>query len=40
MARYTGVPEIKTVDNPKRRYINVKYPEIPRDNYRYLCVYY
>ena len=32
MARYTGVPEIKTVDNPKRRYINVKYPEIPRDN--------
>jgi hypothetical protein len=31
MARYSGIPVITTPTNPKRRYINVKYPEITRD---------
>ena len=31
MARYTSTPVITTQDNPKRRFINVKYPDIPRD---------
>ena len=31
MARYTSIPVITTQDNPKRRFINVKYPDIPRD---------
>jgi len=31
MARYSGIPIITTSNNPKRRYINVKYPEITRD---------
>jgi len=31
MARYSGIPVITTPKNPKRRYINVKYPEITRD---------
>jgi hypothetical protein len=31
MARYSGIPIITTPNNPKRRYINVKYPEITRD---------
>lgn len=31
MARYSGIPVITTPNNPKRRYINVKYPEITRD---------
>lgn len=30
MARYSNVPYFTTKDNPKRRYINVKYPNIPR----------
>jgi len=28
MSRYSSIPYITTTDNPKRRYINVKYPEI------------
>jgi len=31
MARYSAIPIIQTPENLKRRYINVKYPEIPRD---------
>jgi len=31
MARYSSIPIITTPTNPKRRYINVKYPEITRD---------
>jgi len=31
MARYTSIPTITTLDNPKRRYTTVKYPEIPLD---------
>lgn len=31
MARYSTIPIISTVENPKRRYINTKYPEITRD---------
>jgi len=31
MARYTSMPVTTTQDNPKRRFINVKYPDIPRD---------
>ncbi len=31
MNRYGGIPIIQTEDNPKRRYINIKYPEIPLD---------
>lgn len=31
MSRYSSFPIITTQDNPKRRYINVKYPNIPRD---------
>lgn len=31
MNRYGGIPIIQTVENPKRRYINIKYPEIPLD---------
>jgi hypothetical protein len=31
MSRYTSTPIITTPDQPKRRYINVKYPEITRD---------
>ena len=31
MARYSATPVITTQNDPKRRYINVKYPEIPRD---------
>ena len=31
MARYSGIPIITTPNNLKRRYINVKYPEITRD---------
>ena len=31
MARYSSIPVITTQDNPKRRFINVKYPDIPRD---------
>jgi hypothetical protein len=31
MARYSTIPIISTPENPKRRYINVKYPEITRD---------
>jgi hypothetical protein len=32
MSRYSQIPIITTPLNLKRRYINVKYPEIPRDN--------
>lgn len=28
MPRYSSIPYITSADNPKRRYINVKYPEI------------
>jgi hypothetical protein len=31
MARYSSIPTITTQDNPKRRFINVKYPDIPRE---------
>jgi hypothetical protein len=31
MARYSSIPIISTIKNPKRRYINVKYPEIKVD---------
>ena len=31
MARYSNIPIITTPTNLKRRYINVKYPEITRD---------
>jgi hypothetical protein len=31
MARYSGIQIITTPNNLKRRYINVKYPEITRD---------
>ena len=31
MNRYSSIPVTQTTDNPKRRYINVKYPEIPLD---------
>jgi hypothetical protein len=31
MARYSTTPVITTPENPKRRYINVKYPEIMVD---------
>ena len=31
MARYSNTPITTTQDNPKRRFINVKYPDIPRD---------
>ncbi len=31
MARYTNLPIITTETNLKRRFINVKYPDIPRD---------
>lgn len=31
MARYSNIPITTTQDNPKRKYINVKYPDIPRD---------
>lgn len=37
-SRYNGIPIIKTPENPKRRYINIRYPEIPRgslDTYVY-----
>jgi hypothetical protein len=30
MARYTQIPIITTPENTNRRYIKVKYPEIPR----------
>lgn len=30
MARYTFIPFISTPEKPERRYINVKYPSIPR----------
>lgn len=29
MNRYTSIPITKTEDNPTRRYVTVKYPEIP-----------
>lgn len=32
MSRYSQIPIITTSLNLKRRYIDVKYPEIPRDN--------
>ena len=31
MARYSSIPIVTSQDNPKRRYINVKYPEIKPD---------
>ena len=31
MNRYGSIPIIQTLENPKRRYINIKYPEIPLD---------
>jgi hypothetical protein len=31
MSRYTQTPVITTLQNPKRRYATVKYPEIPLD---------
>jgi hypothetical protein len=31
MLRYSQIPITSSVDNPKRRYINVKYPVISRD---------
>jgi hypothetical protein len=31
MNRYSSIPVTQTADNPKRRYINVKYPEISLD---------
>ncbi len=31
MSRYTRIPIIKTVENPVRRYANVKYPSITID---------
>ena len=31
MARYSTTPVITTLENPKRRYVNVKYPEITVD---------
>jgi len=31
MSRYSATPIITTQDNPKRRFTNVKYPDIPRD---------
>jgi len=31
MDRYSAIRIITTENNPKRRYINVKYPEIPLD---------
>jgi hypothetical protein len=31
MSRYSEIQIITTQDNPKRRFINVKYPDIPRD---------
>jgi hypothetical protein len=30
MARYTQIPVITTPENTNRRYVKVKYPEIPR----------
>lgn len=30
MSRYTFIPFISTPERPERRYINVKYPSIPR----------
>jgi len=30
MSRYTFIPFISTPEKPERRYINVKYPSIPR----------
>lgn len=30
MARYTQIPIISTPENTNRRYVKVKYPEIPR----------
>ena len=32
MARYTFIPFFSTPEKPERRYINVKYPSIPRDS--------
>jgi hypothetical protein len=32
MSRYTFIPFISTPEKPERRYINVKYPSIPRDS--------
>ncbi len=31
MSRYSAIPIIQTPENPKRRYRNLKYPEIIRD---------
>jgi hypothetical protein len=31
MSRYSRISTIKTVNDPKLRYINVKYPQIPLD---------
>jgi len=30
MSRYSSIPYITSTNNPKRRYINVKYPEITK----------
>jgi hypothetical protein len=32
MPRYNNIPLIATSDNPKRRYVTVKYPQIPLDS--------
>jgi hypothetical protein len=32
MSRYTFIPFFSTPEKPERRYINVKYPSIPRDS--------
>jgi len=31
MARYSPISIITTTEDPKRRYVRVKYPDIPRD---------
>jgi hypothetical protein len=31
MNRYGGIPITQTIENPKRRYVNLKYPEISHD---------
>jgi hypothetical protein len=32
MSRYSQIPIIKTVENEKRRFVNVKYPQISLDS--------
>ena len=32
MSRYSQIPIIKTVENEKRRFVNVKYPQITLDS--------